>query len=114
LSGGAGIVLSQSAFMSVMPAIYTKECPFKEANDVTLMHCQKKKGIIKIHSDRFFWNKIPEMNAFPRLMPIYYVIKVSFHYINDGVIAKKMSCDVAVYWKWPIKGCGNVTRDGMS
>jgi hypothetical protein len=114
LSGGAGIVLSQSAFMSVMPAIYTKECPFKEANDVTLMHCQKKKGIIKIHSDRFFWNDIPDMNPFRHIMPIYYVSKVSFHYINDSVIAKKMTCDVAVYWKWPIKGCNNVTRDGMS
>jgi hypothetical protein len=114
LTGGAGIVLSQSAFMSVMPAIYTKECPFKGANDVTLMHCQKQKGITKIHSDRFFWNNIPEMNSYRRLMPIYYVSKVSFHYINDRVLAKKMTCDVAVYWKWPIKGCKKVRRDRMS
>ncbi len=112
-SGGAGIVLSQSAFMSVMPAIYTKECPFKDWNDLTLMHCQKQKGITKIHSDRFFWNNIPDMNSFHRLMPVYYVSKVTFHYVNDGIVAKRMTCDVAVYWKWPIKGCGNVTRDEM-
>ncbi|CAF3383824.1 unnamed protein product [Rotaria socialis] len=112
-SGGGGIVFSQVAFMSTMPAIYTKECPFQTWNDVTLMHCQKQKGVTKIHSDRFFYDKAHAIGGFHHLIPVSYVGKATFHYINDATTARRMTCDVAVYWKWPIKGCDDIKRDDM-
>ncbi|CAF2934806.1 unnamed protein product [Rotaria sp. Silwood2] len=112
-SGGGGVVFSQTAFMSTIPAIYTKECPFQSWNDVTFKHCQKQKGVTKIHSDRFFYDMAHVIGGSHNLMPISYVGKVTFHYVNNAAIARRMTCDAAVYWKWPIKGCDNVKRDDM-
>ncbi|CAF3418548.1 unnamed protein product [Rotaria sp. Silwood1] len=112
-SGGGGVVFSQAAFISTMPAIYTKECPFRSWNDVTFMYCQKQKRVTKIHSDRFFYDKAHIVGGIHHLMPISYVGKVTLHYVNNAAIARRMTCDAAVYWKWPIKECDDVKRDGM-
>lgn len=114
LSGGAGIVLSRAAFMITIPAIYTKECPFERANDVTLMHCQKQKGVTKIHSDRFFYDKVYLISGRPYPMLVSYVGQVTFHYMNDVAMIRAMTCDVAVHWKRPIRGCDNITRSSLS
>ena len=73
----------------------------------------KKKGVTKIHSNQFFYDKSHVASGSHNLMPISYVGKVTFHYINNPAMARRMTCDVAVYWKWPIKGCDGVKRDGM-
>ena len=113
-SGGGGIVLSQSAFLSTMSAIYSSECPFDQANDVTIMHCQKQKGVTKIHSDRFFYTVVPNIPSVQYPITTHFVGKLSFHYINDSTTARKMTCDVAVYWKWFIEGCNGTSLDYLS
>lgn len=113
-SGGGGIVFSQPAFVSVIPAIYTTECPFKKWNDITLMYCQKRKGITKIHSDRFYWTKMETISSHPYLRALHYISKITFHYINDADTMKNMTCNVALYWKWPINGCNITYSEGLS
>ena len=112
-SGGAGVVFSQPAFVSVVPAIYSNECPFDAANDVTWMRCQKRKGVTKIHSDRFYPDTIPVHSGSSDLLPIYHISRITFHYITDLRMARRMTCDVAAYWKWPVEGCEDVKRDDM-
>ena len=113
-SGGAGVVFSQAAFVSVIPAIYSNECPFDAANDVTWMRCEKRKGVTKIHSDRFSPDAVPLHGEFQRLLPSWYVGRITFHYVTDLRMARRMTCDVAAYWKWPVEGCDGVKRDEMS
>ena len=113
VTGGAGVIFSQAAFVSVVPAIYGEECPFNTANDVTWMHCQKRKGVTKIHSDRFSPNPVSTHDGLQHLFPVFYVGKISFHYMTDLRIAQRMTCDVAAYWKWPVEGCEGVKRDEM-
>ena len=112
-SGGAGVVFSQAAFVSMVPAICSKECPFDHANDVTWMRCQKRMGVTKIHSDRFSPDAVPLHGEFKRLLPGWYVGRITFHYINDLRMARRMICDVAAYWKWPVEGCETVKRENM-
>ena len=112
-SGGAGVVLSHPAFVSMVPAIYSKECPFHTYNDVTWLHCQKKKGVTKIHSSRFVPDTLFLMGPYNQLTPVEYVDKITFHYILNPIIARRMTCDVAAYWKWPVEGCETVKRENM-
>ena len=112
-SGGAGVVFSRSAFVSMVPAIYSEECPFHAYNDVTWMRCQKRKGVTKIHSDRFSPGAVPLHGEFQRLLPGWYVGRMTFHYITDLRMARRMTCDVAAYWKWPMEGCADVKREDM-
>jgi hypothetical protein len=112
-SGGAGVVFSQPAFVSVVPAIYSKECPFAGNNDVTWMHCQKRRGVPKIHSDRFFPNTVTLIGSSDRHTPVEYVGKITFHYMTDLRRARRMTCDVAAYWKTPVEGCEAVKCDDI-
>ncbi|CAF2913863.1 unnamed protein product [Rotaria sp. Silwood2] len=112
-SGGAGIVFSHPAFMSVMPAIYTTTCPFKGLNDITFMHCQKQKGVTKINSDRFFYEKPHTLSEFRIVTPVSYVGYVTFHYVSNAQLARQMTCDTAAYWKRPIRGCDGVRHEYM-
>jgi hypothetical protein len=52
-SGGAGIIISKSAFDIIVPHLYTETCPFVTANDVTLGLCAKRLGVLQIHDPRF-------------------------------------------------------------
>ena len=113
-SGGAGVVLSQPAFVSMVPAIYSKECPFHTYNDVTWLHCQKRKGVTKIHSSRFVPETLTLVGPYNQLTPVEYVDKITFHYILNPIIARRMTCDVAAYWKWPMEGCETVKRENMN
>ena len=113
-SGGAGVVFSQPAFVSVVPAMYSAVCPFAGTNDVTWMRCEKRKGVTKIHSDRFSPDAVPLHGEFQRLLPVRYVGRITSHYVTDLKMARRMTCDVAAYWKWPVEGCDGVKRDEMS
>ena len=112
--GGGGVVFSQSAFVTTVPAIYSKECPYQGFNDVTWMRCQKKKGVTKIYSDRFCPYAVPLWGPSQLLMPVHYVGKITFHYMTNPSIVRRMTCDVAAYWRWPIEGCEAVKRENMS
>ena len=102
-SGGSGIVLSHAAFIEIIPTVYTLQCLHTGFNDITIGQCAKEKGVLKIHSDRFYYNSVFSYNTFP-----HFGHHVSFHYVNESKTFKMLTCTVAALWKWPIKGC-NIT-----
>ena len=102
-SGGGGIVLSHAAFIEIIPTVYTLQCLHTGFNDITIGQCAKEKGVLKIHSDRFYYNSVFSYNTFP-----HFGHHVSFHYVNESKTFKMLTCTVAALWKWPIKGC-NIT-----
>ena len=112
-SEGGGVIFSQAAFVSMVPAMYSKECPFHPYDDVAWMHCQQANGVTKIHSNRFFPDAGRLISPPYRLTPVEYAAKITFYNINNPSVARQVTCDVAAYWKWPIEGCETRKRRKM-
>ena len=112
-SEGGGVILSQTAFVSMARAMYGEECPFHPYDDVTWMQCQKVKGVTKIHSNRFFPDTGTLMIPPYRLTPVEYAGKITFQHINNPVIVRRLTCDVGAYWKWSTDGCETTKRRKM-
>lgn len=100
ISGGSGFALSREAFHIVSAAIYGPQplCEFQSLNDITLSRCMHANQVLMIHSDKFTWIDVGDVND--KLIPSSYLNKISFHYSTNPVKIVRMTCDSIAYWDY--------------
>jgi len=106
-SGGSGMVLSRNAFQQLADHLYTKTFDFQSLNDITIANGCKALGILIVHSDKFYWDKVITVDN--KLYPPNYVAKISYHYANDPNLLVRMTCDSGMFWKFPLPKNCNIT-----
>lgn len=83
VSGGAGILMSQEAFMQLTPSFYTDDCPFFNYNDVTFGRCSWAKQVQIVHHRGFYFDppdRSKDRHEVVWLPPI--AEAVTYHYVH--------------------------------
>lgn len=98
-SGGGAIVLSKMAFNDLSDYLYSEKFIFNGYNDITVGNACLKLNILRIHSDKFYFDPVNTVHG--TLYPPMYVGKISFHHMKNPKIFLRMTCDSTKFWNFP-------------
>lgn len=97
--GGAGVIVSNKAAKHLLTNLYGS-CAHNFFNDVTLGTCFYKTGVLKISSDKLWWDPPfePGENITSPFHSLTFVNKISYHHFSDYKVMREMTCLSAKFW----------------
>jgi len=117
ISGGAGLLLSSSAFTTLTPAFYTDVCPFAHYNDITFGRCAWALQVQIVHHRGFYFD--PPERSKDRHETVWFppiAEAITYHYVHAEEMAI-MTNYANERWQWvppPRKAVKNSTSDANS
>jgi hypothetical protein len=104
-SGGAGMLLSRTAYSRIVPKLFTDACHVTRShNDLTLGLCAPNASVAKVHSQKFK----PEPETYRQSPDVYDVGMVVTMHRSVGQMLN-YTCLVSKRFAWPHPLCSNWT-----
>jgi len=113
ISGGAGLLLSQRAFLELTPAFYTDQCPFAHYNDITFGRCAWTLKVQMVHHRGFYFD--PPERSKDRHEVVWFppiAEAITYHYVYPSEM-EIMTNYANERWQWTPVNSTSFTLQGQ-